>query len=420
MEKERDINMNIATILFTYNRSRHVKTVLDALKKNIVLPEKLYIFQDGMKETAELEEWKQVGEVIKAVDWCDTEIIIAEKNKGLANSIVSGINYVLEKNDAVIVLEDDCVPHPDFMLYMISGLKEYKDTDQVYSISGYSWPVNLDKNGFDAYFTQKICSYGWGTWKNRWNQFERDFMLLSKIKKNPDAADRLAVWGGGLQGILMGNLTERYDSWAVFWALKVIERNGYCLAPYEQLIYNIGFDGSGRHGAILQESLPDLDKLIVQENHVKKHFCFPDVVESTKECETEFQFLFGTKVVEEKLKLYQELLLNWLNMKQENNNIWIPDEWGNCIAVWGKGDILDCLLHEIDEQVEVKYIVESRPSIKEYKGIPIISISMLPDYIKDIVVIPYFDLEIIENKVKKLRKDIRFWGIDKLVDGKYL
>ena len=41
--------MKIAIALFVYDRSYHTNKVLEALKENTVLPEKLFIFQDGIK-----------------------------------------------------------------------------------------------------------------------------------------------------------------------------------------------------------------------------------------------------------------------------------------------------------------------------------------------------------------------------------
>ena len=62
--------MNIAVILFTYNRPRHTKQVLDALSRNTILPDRLYIFQDGPKIPTDKKEWEAVGSMIKAVSWC--------------------------------------------------------------------------------------------------------------------------------------------------------------------------------------------------------------------------------------------------------------------------------------------------------------------------------------------------------------
>lgn len=49
--------MQIGTILFTYHRSEHTKRVLDALKRNSMHPVKLYVFQDGIREGTNVEEW---------------------------------------------------------------------------------------------------------------------------------------------------------------------------------------------------------------------------------------------------------------------------------------------------------------------------------------------------------------------------
>ena len=126
--------MKIATLLFTYNRSWHTEQVLSALKKNSEKPQVLYIFQDGVKTGDENIEWERVNHLINSVDWCDKEIIVSDCNRGLSASILDGINYVMKNYDAIIVLEDDCVPASNFLSYMRQCLEKYKDYENVYSI----------------------------------------------------------------------------------------------------------------------------------------------------------------------------------------------------------------------------------------------------------------------------------------------
>ena len=52
--------MKIATLLFTYNRSRHTEQVINSLKSNTLLPEKLFVFQDGLRQEENSTEWKKV------------------------------------------------------------------------------------------------------------------------------------------------------------------------------------------------------------------------------------------------------------------------------------------------------------------------------------------------------------------------
>ena len=129
--------MRIATLLFVYNRSYHTEQVLTSLKQNSVLPEKLFIFQDGQKFGCDSKEWNKVNALINAINWCDKEIHVSAVNKGLATSIISGINYVFEKYDAVIVLEDDCVPAVNFISFMNLCFEKYEKDENMEKIRQY-------------------------------------------------------------------------------------------------------------------------------------------------------------------------------------------------------------------------------------------------------------------------------------------
>ena len=100
-------------VLFVYSRPYHTKEVLDGLKKNKI--SQLYIFSDGSKNEEDNEGVKEVRNLIRDIDWCNTEVHVNFQNKGLADSIIDGVNYMLSKYDRVIVLEDDCIPSPDFV-----------------------------------------------------------------------------------------------------------------------------------------------------------------------------------------------------------------------------------------------------------------------------------------------------------------
>lgn len=399
--------MKIGTILFTYHRSEHTKKVLDALAKNSILPEKLYIFQDGIKESTNIVEWYKVGQILHDVDWCETEIHISNRNKGLAKSITFGLDYVLNQCEAAIILEDDCVPDEHFMKFMRDALEKYQNEERVYSVSGYAWDISLPENGYDAYFNGRACSLGWGTWKNRWNQYEENYDILKKIKNNQEMNHRLEIWGYDLEAMLEARLEGRNNSWAVFWALKIIEKGGYCLNSYRQLIHNIGFDGSGENSGIVRDRYEKTERVINEK------FCFPCMIQSTQECEEEFQFLYAKKCRTEKLKSYYQLLIQWLQMKQKGHDFQIREDIKKNLAVWGKGVLFDCLIRET--HLSVQCIIESRPCTEIYQNIPIISVDEIPQNIQNIIVIPYFDISIIKQKLKKLRPDIRVVGLNELI-----
>lgn len=279
--------MKIATLLFTYNRSCHTEAVLRALSLNSRRPEKIIAFQDGLKNERDLVEWQRVNELIRSIDWCDAEIIVSEHNKGLAASIISGITCAFQEYDAVIVLEDDCVPAPAFMDFMQQCLNKYQDNGNIHSVSGYAYPVSLKKGIYDVYACGRISSWGWGTWKDRWGHFEKDYELIRKIKQEEASSRNLAIWGEGLEDMLVENIRGVYDSWAVFWALDAIIREKICLNPYESLIQNIGCDNSGEHCGDTHQ----WDVVLAEDR--ERAFCLPDEISITNEEIKAFIPLFG-------------------------------------------------------------------------------------------------------------------------------
>lgn len=401
--------MKIATVLFTYNRPVHTQKVLESLAQNEKKPEKLIIFQDGVKPGTNREDWENVRKIIGSVDWCETEIHITEINQGLARSISSGISKAFEEYDALIVLEDDCVTHPKFMSYMYEGLYKYQEQKRVYGIGGYA-AVDINQEGeANAYFIQRICSEGWGTWRDRWEQYERDYSILKRIKGDPKAYERLQVWGNDLEAQLLGNITGQCNSWAVFWALKVIEQDGFFLSPYESLIMCIGYDGSGTHGGIRR-----WDTKCREINNMTP-IILPDKLDIMESARQGYIDKLCTTPPVERNRSYRELLCKWITLKQQGREI-VFLYTDRKIAFWGKGWLLDLMQAEFGDRLQIQCIIETHSSSEEYKGIPIYSVDEIPAGINTVIVIPFCDIEIIKRKINRRRADImEIVGVNEII-----
>lgn len=388
--------MKVATVLFTYARSIHTKKVLDALKNNTVLPQKLFIFQDGKKETTNTDEWNKVNELIHSIEWCDTEVCVSDENRGLRISIAGGVTYALQNYDAVVVLEDDCVPHPLFMKYMTESFEKYADNDKIFSIGGYGWPLDIDKNGTDMYFTKRASSWGWGTWKERWKYYTEDYYILSRIKKDTYLSKQLQIWGEDLEGYLHGNIDGRCDAWDVFWVLNVLEQDGYCLAPYQSLIENIGFDGTGAHcgTTVIKTQLRDI------EDH-SSELVFPEKVETMQSTEEAFSDYFARTSIGEKNTCYYHVLLKWmeLHLQGKTVNDYMRKNNISKVSIWGRGKISKLLFEELNEDVIIQEIVESKPTLDKYCDIPIVNAEQISKETQLIIVIPEYDMDRIYRRV---------------------
>ena len=260
--------MKMVTILFTYNRPIHTKKVLQGLEQSYIHPKELYIFQDGPRADTDMEKWSEVNQMIKAVSFCDTHVIVSKANKGLARSIMDGTKYVASKCDAFIVLEDDCVPTKNFLGYMYSSIEKYRDEKRVYCITGYANKCTMDMDEYDAYFVRRTSSWGWATWSYCWNEFKPNPSDMDELRMDSEKSKQLLLWGNDLSNMLDANLNRGDDTWAIYWVLHVMSRDGLCLMPYKSLINNIGFDGTGVHGDCTREFDVDVEAEDRREWHL--------------------------------------------------------------------------------------------------------------------------------------------------------
>ena len=107
-------------VFFAYNRPNHTRKSLTALSENILAQDsKLYIFCDGIPKSTSQENIKNnnlVKKVIREKNWCGkVEIIESNYNKGLAKSVIEGVEEVLNKYGKIIVLEDDLITSTYFL-----------------------------------------------------------------------------------------------------------------------------------------------------------------------------------------------------------------------------------------------------------------------------------------------------------------
>ena len=148
-------------ILFVYNRPIHTKQVTEALRKNRNAGKsRLYIFSDGPRNnTVDISKVAEVRELLKSIDGFDSiRIVHRRRHLGLANSVIAGTGEVIYKHESVIVLEDDLVPSVNFLEFMNSALRFYKSKRQIFSISGFSFPLRLPHNYNHQVYLHYRCS----------------------------------------------------------------------------------------------------------------------------------------------------------------------------------------------------------------------------------------------------------------------
>ena len=237
--------------LFAYNRLAHMRKTVEALQKNEMANESdLIIFSDAPKGPEAAAAVGEVREYIKAITgFRSINIIERDRNLGLANSIIDGVTILCKEYGRVIVLEDDLITSPFFLKYMNTALARYQNDEQVMQISGYMFPISIAAET-DAVFLPLTTSWGWATWQRAWQHFDPAARGHGALKDNVDMRNKFNLDGSyDYFGMLEQQMQGKIDSWAIRWYLSVWIRGGLTLFPLKTLVENIGFDGSGTHGA---------------------------------------------------------------------------------------------------------------------------------------------------------------------------
>ncbi|OJJ23687.1 hypothetical protein BKI52_04870 [marine bacterium AO1-C] len=257
---------NLAPIvLFAYNRPWHLQQTVNALLKNPLAQESiLYIFSDAAKDENSQALVTQVRSYIHKITGFK-KVFIAEKakNAGLAPSVIEGVTKVLEKHQKAIVLEDDMICSKDFLKFMNDCLDFYQNQQEIFSISGYTYPINIptDYND-DVFIFPRASSWGWGTWLNRWEKADWEMEDYANFMKNKTAQKVFNQGGEDLTPMLIKQQKQRISSWAVRWSYTHYKHSGYCLFPIQSKIHNIGTDNSGVHTPNTQK----FDTMLSHEN----------------------------------------------------------------------------------------------------------------------------------------------------------
>jgi len=240
-------------ILFVYKRPAHTRETIEYLKKNDLASESdLYIFSEYPKIEKYAEDVKAVRNYIKTINGFKTVTIIERPHfYGLANSVISGINNVLEKHDKVIVLEDDITTSPAFLKYMNEGLEKFEFNEKIFSITGFCYPPALmkiyDEYKYDVYLLPRASSWGWGTWKDRWLKADWELKDFNEFQVSDELQKKYDETGGDKSRMLVKQMTGKLDSWAIRWDYTHYKNNAYGVFPVHSLINNIGLDKSGTH-----------------------------------------------------------------------------------------------------------------------------------------------------------------------------
>lgn len=223
-------SFDVPILFLVFNRPEKTKQVFDKIRS--VKPKYFYVAADGPRKNKEGESNRcnEVREIISKIDWdCEVKYLLRNQNLGCSKAIVSAIDWFFKNEEHGIILEDDCLPDQSFFSFCDELLVKYRDNNEVMIISG----TNLGNSfGNDSYFFSRYGQiWGWATWRDSWNKYERTIIANDKSVKFRSRKEK-KFWVKNFANVI----------WDVQWAIySVWKNNGIAVIPNKNLVSNIGF-----------------------------------------------------------------------------------------------------------------------------------------------------------------------------------
>ncbi len=249
---------DISVAYIVFNRPRHTRETFAAIRK--ARPSRLFIIADGPRpgHPEDTSKCAQVRQLLEEIDWpCQVYRNYADQNMGLKRRVSSGLDWVFSLTEQAIILEDDCLPNPDFFTFCHMALERYKDNEQVWTVTGNNYQNGKKRGDGSYYFSKYGHCWGWATWRRAWSHFDGDIPFWPEWKmstdwrvKTPDPFEQ-AYWVDIFDRIY----DHKIDSWAYPWMTCLWYHGGLTVTPRVNLVTNIGIGPEGTH-TIADEEQP--------------------------------------------------------------------------------------------------------------------------------------------------------------------
>jgi len=214
-------------------------------------PAKLLIVADGARNEEEAILCQQTRAVTEQINW-DCEVLrnYSDINLGCRQRISSGITWAFEQVEEAIILEDDCLPHPDFFRYCDELLKLYRNDTRIFSVCGSNFQQGHLRGNASYYFSIHGDSWGWATWKRAWLHYKEaevnwfDFRDSEQFKNIFTIPQEINYWTEILDELF---IHKRPSTWDYQWWLASWMNSGLHVWPNVCLVSNIGWDERGNN-----------------------------------------------------------------------------------------------------------------------------------------------------------------------------
>lgn len=249
-------------LILTLNRHEHFKNCVESLAacKHADKTD-LFIALDYPLNDTHWEGYEIIKDYLPSINGFKTiNIIERERNYGVEDNFFNSLEYVFNKFDRLIYSEDDNVFSPDFISFINKGLEIYKDREDIFSVSGYQYPVTIPNNyDKDVYEWTGFTAWGVGIWKRKWGKvnFQKETVIQSfkNFLKNHQEVYKFQKIANIYLLAIITMLKQNSIHGDGIISLYLYRNHMYSIFPTISRVRNTGHDGSGVNGGYMASNI---------------------------------------------------------------------------------------------------------------------------------------------------------------------
>lgn len=183
--------------IFSFNRPKYLKQLLESIKKNNLDNVQFLLFQDGnydvmrRKNVATRDQITSCMKLFEDANLPNSKIFLTSNcfNYGIAIMQREAKRIIFDNSNIefAFLFEDDFIIVENYFELIDSLRNEYENDERAFSVQAFS-NMKLNSEEMERYKNELVVTdahhWGWAVWKRSWDKIKNDFDLYYEFIKN--------------------------------------------------------------------------------------------------------------------------------------------------------------------------------------------------------------------------------------------
>jgi hypothetical protein len=263
--------VNVPVILYVFVRPDTLKQVFEKIKT--ARPSVLFLVSDGPRDNVatDKEKIEASRKVVENVDWdCEVHRLYSDINRGMYTTFKITCDYVFQKVDRCIFLEDDVVPSTSFFQYCAELLEKYKNDLRISRICGMNHIGIYNEVNTDYFFSIIAPIWGFAFWRRSYELFYDfsygdDKYIMSRLNEN---TKKYKNFNKSLLGYYNNEMYNGHEAGPEFLFRYVeVSQQQINILPKKNMIKNVGYGNEATHASELKKMPKGIQNMFNMETY---------------------------------------------------------------------------------------------------------------------------------------------------------